>query len=302
MNNYSVIILGPTASGKTALSLELASFGGEIISVDSRQVYKYMDIGTAKPSKEELLKVPHHLISIVEPDEKFTAGLFKRESEKLINALYQKNKIPFLVGGTGLYFNSILYGLSSIPVVPNEIRSFVDRKIELRGLERVYNILEKIDSTYANKIHKNDKQRISRAIEVFYFTKKPFSSFFNERPNNNFQFIKIGINMERELLYKRVDLRVDQMIKDGLIDETENLLKMGYKKDSPGMKTIGYSEIVDYLENRTSKDEAIELIKRNTRHYAKRQVTWFKKIDGIYWFNSDEHEKIKKIINEKIFF
>jgi len=295
-NHFSIIILGATASGKTNLSLELASQNGEIISVDSRQVYKYMDIGTAKPSNEELLSIPHHLISIIEPNERFTAGLFKRESEKLIDNIYNKDKIPFLVGGTGLYFNSILYGLSPIPAVPTYIRDFVDEKIKTKGIERIYEILAKIDPLYAEKVHKNDRQRISRAIEVFCFTKKPISSFFVKRINNNIRFIKIGIEMDRELLYKRIDYRVDIMIKNGLIEETENLLKMGYSKDSFGMKTIGYAEIVDYIENRISKEEAIELIKRNTRHYAKRQITWFKKIDGISWFNYNDTTKIKDFI------
>ena len=295
-NHFSIIILGATASGKTNLSLELASQNGEIISVDSRQVYKYMDIGTAKPSKNELLSIPHYLISIIEPNERFTAGLFKKECEKLIENIYNRGKTPFLVGGTGLYFNTILYGLSPVPSVPNYIRDFVDEKIKIRGIERIYEILAKIDPLYAKKIHKNDRQRISRAIEVFCFTKKNISSFFVEKINNDFKFVKIGIEIDRELLYKRIDYRVDIMIKNGLIEETENLLKMGYSKDSFGMKTIGYAEIVDYIENRISKEEAIDLIKRNTRHYAKRQITWFKKIDGISWFNYSDTTKIKDFI------
>jgi tRNA dimethylallyltransferase len=299
-NNFSIIILGATASGKTNLSLELASKHSEIISVDSRQVYKYMDIGTAKPSRDELLSIPHHLISIIEPNERFTAGLFKKESENLINNIYNRGKIPFLVGGTGLYFNSILYGLSPIPAVPNHIRDFVDEKIKSRGIERIYEVLTKIDPLYAEKIHKNDRQRISRAIEVFSFTKRPIFSFFAERISNNFKFIKIGIEIDRELLYKRIDHRVDIMIKNGLIEETENLLKIGYSRESFGMKTIGYAEIVDYIENRVSRDEAIELIKRNTRHYAKRQITWFKKIDGISWFNYNDSRKMKDFIEKQL--
>lgn len=301
MNGFAVVLLGPTCTGKTEIALELAENIGEIISVDSMQVYKYMDIGTAKPLPAELNRVKHHLIDIIYPDNQFTAGEFKRESQKLIPEIIKRDKIPFLVGGTGLYFLSLIRGMVDIPKINPIIKEYLIEKHNKVGQERLYNILKRLDPIYANKIHQNDKQRTLRALEVIIGTKRKFSSFLEQQNiKDNFTYIIVGLTIDRNELYERIDRRVDKMIENGLVDEVKFLLSKGYRANSPGLKAIGYKEIIAYFNDVISLDEAINQIKKNTRNYAKRQFTWFKKMDNVVWFDYKEKEIIKSYIKQEI--
>ena len=301
MTEFAVCIFGPTGAGKSALAINLAKNCGEIISADSRQIYKYMDIGTAKPDQNELKEVKHHLIDIITPDIQFTAGKFKIEAQKLIKVIIKKDMIPFLVGGTGLYFSSLTRGMINIPAIDEKIKEDLNTKLKIIGQERLFKILERMDNEYSKKIHPNDKQRTLRALEVMIGTKKKFSYFLKQNnQKENRKYITIGINTDREKLYNIINNRVDKMIDAGLVKEVEKILAMGYKKDDPGMKTIGYKEIVDYLEGSISLDEAVYLIKRNSRRYAKRQLVWFRKVEDVNWFENTDYDSIKSFINKKI--
>jgi len=301
MNNFAVAIFGPTGVGKTAISIELAKYFGEIISVDSRQVYQYMNIGTAKPSYSQLEIVKHYLIDIITPDIRYTAAEFKNRSEKIIKEILDKKKIPFLVGGTGLYFTSIFNGMIDIPSISEKTRNSIEEKFENDGQEIMYNLLKEKDPEYAYKIHINDKQRTLRALEIYYETGKKFSCFLQTgNYKKEYQYIKICINMDRESLYKRINERVDLMISNGLVDEVKSLLKMGYNENSPGMKSIGYAEIIQFLLNNISLDEAIYKIKLNSRHYAKRQLTWFRRFEDTKWFENCNVDILKKYIDERL--
>ena len=301
MKEFAICIFGPTGVGKSALAIKLAKSHGEIISVDSRQIYKYMDIGTAKPDQNELKEVKHHLIDIITPDIQFTAGKFKREAQKLIKVIAKDGKIPFLVGGTGLYFSALIRGMINIPIIDEKVKEYLNNKLEIIGQERLFGILERLDNEYSKKIHPNDKQRTFRALEVIIGTKKKFSDFLKENnQKEECKYIIIGINTDREKLYNVINTRVDKMMDAGLIKEVEKLLATGYKKDDPGMKTIGYKEIVDYLVGETSLDEAVYLIKRNSRRYAKRQLVWFRNVKDVNWFENTDFDVINTFINNKI--
>jgi tRNA dimethylallyltransferase len=306
MHNLCVALFGPTGIGKTAVSLEIAKSFGEIISVDSRQVYKYLDIGTAKVTEEEKLKVKHHLIDIIYPDQQYSAGNFKRSAETIINNLILKEKIPFLVGGTGLYFKSLFDSFIDIQISA-KTQEFSRAKWERIGQERAYKILKRIDPQYALKIHDNDKQRTIRALEVFLETKKKISFFHETEQNkNNLEFLKIGLVQNRDRLYTKINSRVDQMLNCGFIDEVKKIIGMGYAKNCWGLKTIGYKQIVNYLDNFYSLEDAISEIKKESRHYAKRQITWFKNIDTVNWIDNDDYsykqiiQKIKDLIEKQL--
>ncbi len=301
MDNFAVVILGPTCTGKTEIALDIAYKTGEIISVDSMQVYKYMDIGTAKPSKEELVKIKHHLIDIITPDRQFTAGEFNRSAQKLIPSINDSNMLPFLVGGTGLYFVSLIRGMVEMPKVDKDIKEYLLKKHEKIGQERAYKILKRVDYEYSQKIHNNDKQRTLRALEVILNTGKKFSGFLNkENVRPDFKYIIVGLKIDRSELYSRINNRIDAMIKKGLADEVKSLLEMGYNKHNPGLKAIGYKEFIEYFENKATFDKAVYNIKKNSRHYAKRQLTWFNKMDNINWFDCNDKKKIKDFINKEI--
>ncbi|MCQ4921720.1 tRNA (adenosine(37)-N6)-dimethylallyltransferase MiaA [Tissierella carlieri] len=286
------ILIGPTAIGKTALSIELAKkMNGEIISADSMQIYKYMDIGSAKITKEEMDDIPHHLIDIVLPNEDFTVANFKDSAIKLIRDINSKNKIPIVAGGTGLYINSLVYNLNFTQVAPNdEIRNKLESLGDKYGNEYLHQELQRIDVKSAEKISVNDRKRIIRAIEIFEMTGKPMSEY-NEnfrRPVEDYNLVMIGLNMDRKELYNRINLRVDIMIEEGLMEEVKKLLSMGYSKELVSMQGIGYKEIIMYLEGSISLDKSIEMIKQGTRNYAKRQLTWFRRDNRIKWVNVDE--------------
>lgn len=301
MKNFAVAIFGPTGIGKSSIALKLAKENGEIISVDSMQVYKYMNVGTAKPGKNELKLVKHHLIDFVTPDIQFTAGDFKRQAQLIIEQILNRKKVPYLVGGTGLYFTALMRGMIDIPKIKNDIKDFIILKWNKIGQERMYKILSKLDCDYSKIIHPNDKQRTLRALEVILGTGKKFSEYISKKNQKiDINFISVGINIEREILYRIINNRVDKMIKDGFIEEVKDLLNKGYNKNDPGMKAIGYKELVEYIEGRKNLEETIQDIKRNSRRYAKRQLTWFKKIDNVYWFKNDEINEIKNYVENQI--
>ena len=274
-----IVICGPTGAGKTSLALQLAQdIKGEIISADSRQIYKYMNIGTAKPTLEELECVPHHLIDIITPDKKFTAGEFVKRADLAISKIKKNNHIPFVVGGTGFYIKSLLYGLCKIPPIPAAIRNELKKEVEEKGAQTLHHMLNEVDPIAAQKIDPNDGNRIVRALEVFQVTGTPISSYWKkDASTKRYQHFTIFLNDERSVLYEKINTRVDKMVQDGLFDEFKHLLEMGYTRNDPGMNSLGYKELFDHIEGVHDLYTTIELIKQHMRNYAKRQLTWFNK-------------------------
>lgn len=294
-----VIILGPTGVGKSRLALEIGEeFGCEIVSADSMQVYRYMDIGTGKPTLEERKRVKHHLIDIVNPDQPFHAGLYRNLGRMVIEELY-KNKIPILVvGGTGLYIKALTQGLCSLPKIDPLIRKRLKEEAEKKGSDFLYKRLRDVDPESARRLHPHDIFRIIRALEVHDSTGIPISFFqeqhrFGERP---FDSLKIGLIMDREKLYSNIDRRVDHMIEIGFLNEVERLLDMGYGAELKPMQSLGYKHMVKFLNKGIGWDEALREMKRDTRRYAKRQLIWFKADPEIYW--RDESLDRKRIFHE----
>lgn len=282
-----IIIAGPTASGKTKISIELAKrLNGEIVNADSMQVYKDLNIGTAKATKAEMENIPHHMLDVVNMFEDFTVSDYKNMAMPIIKDIISRNKTPIIVGGTGFYINSLLfnmdYGNSS---KDDTIREKYENLAKEYGNEYVYNILKSIDEDTAKKLHANDLKRVIRAIEIFETTGNKKSAMQNTMQTfeTGLNPLIIGLNMDREKLYSRINQRVDIMIKDGLIEEVKNLVDNGLNDSYQSMSGIGYKEIYSFLNNQISKEEAIELIKKNTRNYAKRQITWFKKVPTLNW-------------------
>jgi len=301
-----LILLGPTGVGKTDISLKVAEIIPEIeiISADSMQIYKYLDIGTAKPDKNILKRIKHHLIDIIEPDETFDAVQYSDLARKIILDIFQRNKKPMLVGGSGLYISSLIEPLFSGPGKDIILRRFLEETAKKYGNEYLYAQLSKLDPDSASRIKKNDLRRIIRALEVYKITGQPISHLQKKELNKNsklgFEYKIIGLIRKRENLYQRINLRVDKMIEKGFIEEVDSLRKKGYKKNSNSMQGLGYKEINKYLDNEIDKETAIYLIKRNTRHYAKRQITWFKnKIKSIEWIVLDENDE-KKVVDRII--
>lgn len=291
MNKTLIIIAGPTAIGKTTLSIKLAKYyHTEIISADSRQFYREMNIGTAKPSEAELNAVKHHLINSHSVLDQFNAGDFEKESIEIINKLFLDHDQVIMAGGSGLFINAVSHGFDQLPVASEEIRDHLNKIFEEKGIEFLQEWLKKVDPVYYEEVDIFNPQRIIRALEVFESTGKVFSSLrTNIKKQRPFNIVKIGLNTDREKLYERINIRVDQMVNDGLIGEVENLKP--YRHINP-LNTVGYSEIFNYLDGNSSREEAIEKIKQNTRRFAKRQITWFKKSEDIKWFNPTEVESI----------
>ena len=295
-----VIIAGPTASGKTGLSIELAKeINGEIVSADSMQLYKYMDIGTAKPDEKDMSGVKHYLIDEIYPDEDFSVARYQEMALKYIKEILEKGKCPIVVGGTGLYINSLIYNINFTETISDwELREKLKKEASEYGNEFLYEKLKKIDPEAAQKIHLNDLKRIIRAIEVYEYTKTPISKHQEVSRENPpiYNFAVFGLKMDRERLYDRINKRVDSLFERGLIDEVKNLIKLGYEKNSVAMQALGYKEVLSYLRGEITLDEAIYIIKRDTRHYAKRQITWFKRIENMQWIDLDEEGYTDKII------
>lgn len=301
MNNTIIVIVGPTAVGKTKISIELAKkLKTDIISADSMQIYKYMNIGTAKVTEAEAEGIQHHMIDLINPDEKYSVSNFKQEADMIINDLLTSNKIPVIVGGSGLYVNSLIYDLDFGKVQSDEsIRKYYMDYYNKNGKDALYNLLKELDIDSANKIHKNNVKRVVRALEYCKLTGEKFSLTNTNirKPNNKYNCIVVGLTMDRNILYSRINQRVDIMIKEGLINEVKNLLNMGYTKDLISMQGIGYKEIIEYLCGNVSLDESIETLKTNTRRFAKRQYTWFNRDKNIKWFNLSETSNIQNNIN-----
>lgn len=282
--------------GKTALAIELAKhYGSEIISADSRQFYREMEIGTAKPSAEQLNTVKHHFINNKSIAELYGAGHFEREAIKLLDELFKQHDIIFMVGGSGLYINAVLNGVDDFIETPVELREEINKEFEEKGIVWMQSEVKKLDETYFNEVDINNPQRMIRALEVCRFTGKPYSSFLNQpKTPRNFTAIKLLINRDRENLYKQINIRVDEMMKAGLLDEVKKLHEF---KHLNALKTVGYKELYAYLDNSYTLETAIDKIKQHTRNYAKRQLTWFKNQDEFEEFKPDDIEKIKAYIN-----
>ena len=293
-----IVICGPTASGKTALSIELAKkINGEIISSDSMQIYKYMDIGTAKPSEEEKEGIQHYLLDFVEPNQRYSVAEFKKDAESAIEEILAKGKTPIVVGGTGLYVDSLIYGIEYQDIELDEkYRKELEERVEKEGLEKLYEEAQKIDPQAMGKISRNDQKRILRVLEIYKATgkNKTEQEIESRKKGVKYDYKVFAINWERPLLYERINKRVDIMIEQGLKEEVEELLKK-YDKFPTAMKGLGYKEVVEYLQGITTKEEMIEKLKMETRIYAKRQITWFKKNKQTIWI---QHKDLQKILDE----
>ncbi|HOA18927.1 MAG TPA: tRNA (adenosine(37)-N6)-dimethylallyltransferase MiaA [Sedimentibacter sp.] len=299
--NKIIVIVGPTAVGKTYISVELAKkLNTEIISADSMQIYKGMNIGTAKITEEEKQGIIHHMIDIINPDEEYSVSEFKYDAEKIIDRLLSENRIPIIVGGSGLYVNSLIYDLDFGNTKSNKkLREYYTYYYKEHGEDALYDKLLKIDPVAAEKIHKNNIKRIIRALEVYDITGVKFSELNTDirKKSNKYDCILIGLSMERKVLYERINQRVDEMLSKGLVDEVSSLIKKGYGKNLVSMRGIGYKEIIEYLEGNTDYEEAVNTLKQNTRRFAKRQYTWFLKDENVKWFSMDNPSEIDKTLD-----
>jgi tRNA dimethylallyltransferase len=296
MKKFIVVLSGPTATGKTDFSIKLAKeINGEIISADSMQVYRGLDIGTDKISPERMEGIKHYLLDIREPYEYFSVADFVREADKAIKLIWKKGKIPIVVGGTGFYIHSLLYGLPELPGRSSKVR----KELSSIPTDELYEMLKSVDSEYASKISKNDRKRIIRALEVYKLTGKPISSF-KQVGKPGYKFLGYFLYRNRDELYRRIEDRVNSQIERGLIDEARKLLKYG--KDITAFQALGYKEMLEYIEGRKSLEEAVRLLKRRTKEFAKRQFTWFRKEPNFKWINLSEvgEEGALEIIKEDV--
>ena len=298
-----IVICGPTASGKTSLSIELAKqINGEIVSCDSMQIYKDMTIGTAKPTKEEMDGIKHYLLDFVSPDQRYSVAEYKKNAENAIEKIISEGKVPIVVGGTGLYLEALIYNIEYQNIEEDmEYRNKLYEIEREQGLSKLYEMASKIDSKAMEKISPNDKKRICRVLEIYHLTGKTKTELEEESRKNEpkYNYKLFGITMDREKLYERINLRVDIMINQGLIDEVKNLLEK-YNNFPTAMQGLGYKEVVEYLNGLITKDEMIDKIKMETRRYAKRQLTWFRKYKNLIWINGldDVQNNIKIILEE----
>ena len=300
MGKHLITIIGPTAIGKTNLAIKIANyFKTEIVSADSRQFYKEMNIGTAKPSNSELNSIKHHLINNKSINDDYNISDYEKDALNSINSIFNKNDIAILVGGSGLYINTILYGLDEIPEISNDTRNSLYLDLELKGIKKLQDQLKLLDPVSHDAIDINNPRRLIRALEVSISTGKSYSSFLKKKKKKrDFNIIVLGINQDRSELYNKIDTRVDNMVKSGLINEAKELYSL---KSLKALNTIGYSEVFNYIENKYSLEECISEIKKNTRRYAKRQLTWFKSIDKVEWITPEyDFEKIIAHINNLI--
>lgn len=300
MSKTLIVIAGPTAAGKTSLAIQVAKhFKTEIISADSRQFYREMSIGTAKPSKEELAAVRHHLIDSHSIHDSFSVGDFEKEVINLLEKLFKTHEKVVLVGGSGLFINAVCNGFDELPVATEETRSRLNELLDEKGIEHLQEKLKKVDPVYYAEVDIKNPQRLIRALEVFESTGKPFSSYrTNISKKRNFNIIKLALSPNREKLYEQINLRVDQMFENGLLEEVKGLSEYRHLN---ALNTVGYSEIFEYLDGKLSKEEAIDKIKQNTRRFAKRQLTWFKKSEDIQWFDPQESGSILNYLDDAIF-
>ncbi|MCK4738585.1 MAG: tRNA (adenosine(37)-N6)-dimethylallyltransferase MiaA [Deltaproteobacteria bacterium] len=305
-----IVIAGPTGVGKSSLAVELAQeLNGEIISADSVQIYRYMDIGTAKPSLIEREKVPHHMVDIINPDADFSAADFGKQAEDIITDITARGKVPFIVGGTGLYIKALTKGLFTGPGRDDAIRERLINEAREFGREALHKRLMAIDPVSAEKIHPNNIARVVRAIEVFEVSGKPISELHKEHAKNSvgvdeknkrYNCLNIALNIERAELYSKIDKRVDDMMEQGLVAEVRGLLKRGYGSHLNSMHSLGYKEIISHIEGGVSLESAVVELKKNTRHYAKRQLTWFRGDKSFKWFAPADKIDIIKVIRDRL--
>lgn len=299
MDKKVVVITGPTASGKTGLAIEVAKiFDTEIISADSRQIYKFLDIGTAKPDKKQLETVKHHFIDILNPDENYDVSLFEADARKIMDELFIRGKIPVVAGGSGLYIRSIVEGIFTGPSKDEEFRAEMDQIKSSQGEEALYRILRERDPVSAEKMLPSNWKRVIRALEVLHITGIPIWKHHAEQTtHDDIRYFQFALDLDRKILYDRIEKRVDTMIEQGLEKEVQKVLKMGYSSELNSLNTVGYKEMINYICNDYNLDRCIELIKRNTRRYAKRQLTWFRADKEINWLKHDSSNFINEIIN-----
>ncbi|MDW7693665.1 tRNA (adenosine(37)-N6)-dimethylallyltransferase MiaA [Flammeovirgaceae bacterium SG7u.111] len=296
---HLLVICGPTASGKTSLSIQLAQhFDTEIVNADSRQVYHEMNIGTARPTPEELAQAKHHLVDFLPVSQEYNAKQFEKDALVEIDKLFEKKNFAILAGGSGLYIRAVCEGFDEIPDIDPNIRAQLNEEIKEFGLAKLLKELETTDPIYYGEVDKSNPQRVLRSLEVKRGTGKPFSSYRNkkkaERP---FNIIKIGLDRPREELYERINLRMDLMLEAGLLEEAKSLYPF---KELNALQTVGYSEIFDFLDGKHDWEEAVRLLKRNSRRYAKRQMTWFRKEEGIRWFHPEHLPEIISFVENEM--
>ncbi|MDM1408869.1 tRNA (adenosine(37)-N6)-dimethylallyltransferase MiaA [Myroides sp. DF42-4-2] len=301
VNNYLLVVIGPTAIGKTALAIRLAQhFQCEILSCDSRQFFKEMTVGTAVPSPEELSAVPHHFIQHISIQDAYSVGDFERDAIALLDRLFERNNVQVMVGGSGLYVNAILEGLDEFPDIDPRIREELNQALEEKGLPYLQAQLKELDPVHYEKVALDNPQRVTRALEVSIGTGQPYSSFLaKKKVKRNFIPIVIGLEAPREIMYDRINKRVDLMLQGGLLEEVKALIP---KQDLNALQTVGYRELFQYFKGNATLDEAVEEIKKNTRRFAKRQITWFKRTPNTTWYSFQQDsssiiEDITKQIN-----
>ena len=298
-----IIILGPTGVGKSSIAVRLAKeLEGEIINCDSMQVYKGFDIGTDKIPLKKREGVPHHLLNVADFSSQYTAADFVDQALKTIKDILRRKKIPLIVGGTGLYLKALLDGLFPGGKSDPELRQKLEKEAQEKGLESLRAKLMEVDAAYCQKIHDNDRVRIIRALEVFLSTQKPLSQhFLNTRSHvDDFNIIRIGLKLERQVLYKKIEKRTDYMFEKGIIREVENLLKKGVDENSPPFRALGYKNVLKFIRKEMPLEEAVSLTKRDTRRYVKRQMTWFRKMKGINWFSPDDFDAVLKFTKDNL--
>ena len=296
MEKLAIVIVGPTCSGKTLLAINLAlKLQTEVISADSRQIYKHLTIGTAKPDKQDLEKVKHHFIDQLNPEVDFNASIFENESLQIIKSLHRQNKVPIIAGGSGLYIKALVDGIFDTVDTDDEYRAELLKLKNEFGNEHLYDLLKEVDPKSADTMLPQNWKRVMRALEVHKSAGKPIWEVQSDHKRKvEINFLQFGLNWNREILYENIELRVDSMIEKGLVEEVKSIIS-NYNSSLNSLNTVGYKEIIEYLENKISLERAVELIKRNTRRYAKRQMTWFRKDDRINWFDINSSEDIAKV-------
>lgn len=298
-----IVVAGPTASGKTGLAIDIANYvGGEIVSADSMQIYKYMNIGSAKPTQKERAKAVHHMIDFLEPDAEFSVADYTEMAHKVIADIYERKKIPIMAGGTGLYINSVVNDVTFGDMDTDyELRESLRKTAEEKGSEYLLHMLSEFDEVSAKRLHPNNLRRIIRAIEFYKITGKPISEHQEEtkKTQSRYNPLMLCVNWDREELYDRINRRVDMMMDEGLLDEVKRLMDMGYTKDLNSMQGIGYKEVMDYFDGKASLEETVEIIKQSSRRYAKRQLTWFRRDERIHYVSSENpFEEAKLLIDD----
>lgn len=298
-----IILTGPTAVGKTALSIELAKrINGEMISADSIQIYKKMNIGSAKISPDEMCGIPHHLIDVLDPKEDFNVVLFKDMALKALDIIYEKNKIPIIVGGTGFYIQALLNDISFEETKISSYREELEAFVKEHGAHALHERLKDMDPVSYEKIHENNVKRVIRALEFYHDTGMPISKHNEEqsRKESPYNFIYFVLNDDRQKLYNRIDLRIDQMMEQGLLEEVKELLDYGCTKDMVSMQGLGYKEFIPYFEGECTLEDAILILKRDTRHFAKRQLTWFRREPSVTWINKPDYSNEESMLEAMI--